>query len=169
MATLYEITKELKQVAQWIDDGEAVPDADQTGTMLATLDALGEVLHDKVENVAAIIRNTDVTIEAMKDAEATLKARRTTLERKRDWLNSYLLTGMQQAGIDKIECKFFRVALKTNPPKVVIDADAKLPFDYMRIPEMKPEPDKKKLLDDLKQGVVIDGARLEQSQRVEIK
>lgn len=169
MASLYEIAKEFQAVAQWIDDAEELPDADQTGTMAATLTALGEVLQDKAKNIAAIIRNTEVTIDAMKDAEGRLKARRATLERKRDWLNSYLLTGMQQAGIDKIECEYFRVALKNNPPKIVVDADASLPIEYVRIPEMKPEPDKKKLLEDMKQGVVIDGARLEYSQRVEIK
>lgn len=169
MATLYEIAKEFQAVAQWIDDAEELPDADKAGTVEATLTALGDVLHDKAQNIAAIIRNTEVTIDAMKDAESRLKERRNALERKRDWLNSYLLTGMQQAGIDKIECEYFRVALKNNPPKVVLSADAKLPIEYMRMPEIKPEPDKKAILDDLKQGVVIDGARLEYSQRVEIK
>jgi hypothetical protein len=51
----------------------------------------------------------------------------------------------------------------------VVDS-SKLPAEYWRLPPApEPQPDKKKIADDIKHGVVIEGVQLVKKPRLEIK
>jgi hypothetical protein len=77
---------------------------------------------------------------------------------------------MVNSGITKIECEYFKIAVRDSPPSVLITDPALIPAEYMKIPEPPaPSPDKKKIIDDLKQGVVIDGVQMQKTQYLQIR
>lgn len=77
---------------------------------------------------------------------------------------------MKACGISKIDSPYFSLAIRKNPVKVVIESPDLIPENFMRQPDPPPpEPDKKAIGDALKSGKSIPGARLEQSERLDIR
>jgi hypothetical protein len=133
-----------------------------------TLESLQYPLEQKATNVAMFARNLEATADAIKEAEGEMAKRRKALESRAASIRAYLLQNMQRAGISKIECPLFRLAVRDNPPSVVIDGD--VPAEFMRQPDPPPTvADKKAIGEALKAGREIPGAHLQRGQRLEIK
>lgn len=158
MAKLYELTTAYNQLEQMLDDPSA-----EDGQIAAYLDECGGALREKVTNIAMLIGNIESTAEAMEKAEKRIAERRKSIENRAKSIRHYVLRNMLAANITKIECELFKISVRTNPPAVIIDDEAAIPIAYLRQPEPPaPKPDKKAILADIKQGVVIDGVRVEQ-------
>lgn len=135
-----------------------------------TLESLSGDLEVKATNIAAFTRNLEATAGAIKEAEAAMSARRKAIEAKADRLRAYLLSGMQAAGVQKIQTPYFELSIKSNPPSVVINEPGLVPAEFMRQPEPPPPaPDKKAIADALKAGKDVPGAHLQRGQRLEIR
>ncbi|MDE2099146.1 MAG: siphovirus Gp157 family protein [Patescibacteria group bacterium] len=162
---LYEITGAYRQIESLMDDPE-IP-ADQ---MLEAIDKVDGELKSKATNIAMLVGNLEATAQAIKEAESRMAERRKAIENRVESIRSYVLRNMQAAGIQVIECDLFRISLRNNPPSCVIDDESKIPIEYLRQPKIPdPAPDKKKMLEDMKAGVIIDGAHMEQKQSLIIK
>jgi len=97
-----------------------------------------------------------------------MKDRAARVRRKADSVRAYLLLNMQAAQIMKIEAPEFTLAIRKNPPAVVVVGD--VPDEYLVKPEAPPPyPDKKRIAADLKDGKELAFARLEQGERLEIR
>jgi hypothetical protein len=165
MTSLYQLTNEY-QLAQ-IKLIES--DYDQQ-TIADTLESLSGDLEAKSVNVAMFIRNLEVTAEAIKQAEKDMADRRKAIERKTDAMKLYLKENMQRCGITKIESPYFALTLKKNPPSVVIDDAGAIPNELYVFPAApEPYPDKKAIAEQLKAGNVVNGAHLEQAERLDIR
>jgi len=120
--------------------------------------------------VAFFVRNLEATAAAIKQAEADMAARRKAMENRADGLKRYIFESMTVAGIEKIECPHFRLAIKNNPAAVEIFEPGLVPASFMRTPEPPPPaPDKTAIKEALKAGQDVPGARLTSGQRLEIK
>ena len=162
---LHEITGALIQLENMVDNPDI--DADR---LAEAFDEAGGELQLKASNIALLVQNLEATAEAIKAAEARMTERRKAIENRASSIKAYVLRCMQAAAITKIECPEFRISVKNNPGRIVIDDENAIPIAYLRQPEPPPPaPDKKAIMDDIKQGVIIDGCHLEQSQRLEIK
>lgn len=163
--TLYQISD------QYLQDVAKLNELDiDDQTFADTLESLSGELEVKTTNVAMFVRNLEASAEAIKQAEAAMTARRKAIENKAERIRQYLLDNMQRTGISKIECPYFKIALRDNPDSVVIDPLAVIPAEYLRQPEPPPPTaDKAALKAALKAGAVIQGVRLEKRQRLEIK
>lgn len=139
-------------------------------TFLDTLESLSGDLELKATNVAMFVKNLEANAEAIKQAEKAMAERRRAHESKADKIRQYLLDNMLKTGITKIDCPYFTLSVRKNPPAVeVLTADL-IPDDYYDIPEPPPPVlNKKRLAEDLKAGVVIQGARLTQGNSLQIK
>jgi hypothetical protein len=165
MSSLYELSNEY-QLAQ-IKLIES--DYDQQ-TIADTLEGLSGDLEAKSINVAMFIRNLEVTAEAIKQAEKEMAERRKAIENKAEAMKLYLKQNMQRCGITKIESPYFALTLRKNPPSVVIDDAGAIPNEFYVFPDPPaPYPDKKAISEQLKSGNVVNGAHLEQAERLEIK
>lgn len=165
MSSLYELSAEyqLAQIKLLESDFDEQTIAD-------TLEGLAGDLEAKATNVAMFIRNLEVLADAIKEAEKQMSDRRKSLEKKADAIKTYLKTNMQACGITKIESPYFALTLKKNPPAVVIDDAGQIPQNLYVYPEAPaPYPDKKAIAELLKSGEVINGAHLEQGERLDIK
>lgn len=165
MTALYEIAAEYRDAATKL----AELDLDAQ-TITDTLEGLSGDLETKAQNVAFFVRNLQSTAAAIKQAESDMAARRKAMENRADSLTRYLLESMTVAGIEKIECPHFRLAIKNNPAAVEIFEPGLVPASFMRTPEPPPpSPDKTAIKEALKAGQDVPGARLTSGQRLEIK
>ena len=161
MTTLYELTQDFKKAQielEELDDAQCAID---------TLEALKMPLEEKALNVAKVIRNMDGDIDAIKDAIKQMQARVKSLENKRDSVTRYLKDNMEAAGISKLSCPYFELAIVKNPAKVVILDDEAVPDEYKKVKEVV-TVDKTAIKQVLKDGE-LPFARLEQTTRLRIK
>lgn len=163
--TLYALTDEYRVLLDMANDPDADPESFD-----AALQAIEGELTDKAIAVASVARNleafSDQIDAAVKAMQARAKSARSHAFRVRD----YLLRNMEGAKISKIDSPYFQVAIRRNPPSVIIDEDADIPPDLCRVIPARVEPDKAKIKAALKSGEAVDGCRIEPgSNRIEIK
>lgn len=162
--SLYELSAQYRTALDTLTD---------TGldeqTIADTLEGLEGALEVKAQNVAMFVRNLESTAEAIKKAETEMASRRKALERRADSIKAYILENMQRAGITKIECPYFQLAIRKNPASVVIDDLDQIPAEFIRLPPPPPPaPDKKAIAEAIKGGANVPGVHLEQSERLHI-
>jgi hypothetical protein len=135
-----------------------------------TLEALEGDLQEKAVNVAAFTRNLDATASAVREAAKAMLARAERIEKRAESIRAYLLFNMQASGITKVESPWFTLAIRKNPPSVVVDDDAQIPPEFIvQPPPPAPRPDKAAIGRALKAGTVVPGCHLFQNERLEIK
>lgn len=132
-----------------------------------TLDSIKDAIDFKAENIGKLMKSLDANIEAIKAEEKRLADRRRALENRKQGLLQYLEDSLRFAGIDKIKTPLITVAFQKNPPKVEIDEDILLDETYLVY--SAPTPNKKLLMQELKNGVEIPGVRLIQTESLRVK
>ena len=165
MTALYQITAAYKHLEQ-LTDGDVTEEE-----FFKAVDMIDGELKEKVQHIGMFIGNLEATAKAIKEAEERMAARRKTIENRVKAIKNYILRNMQGADINKIECNgYFVISRAKNPPSVEIDNEAFIPIQYVRQQEPPPPaPDKKLMLEDMKMGVIIEGAHMEQGERLVIK
>jgi hypothetical protein len=135
-----------------------------------TLEGLTGDLKVKSQNVAFLVQNLESLSVQIKDAESKMSHRRKVIENRALSIRNYIKQCMDIAGVSKIECPEFALTIKKNPPSVEIVDESKISDVYKRTPP-PPEPvlDKKLILETLKGGHDVEGARLVQNTRLDIK
>ena len=162
---LYVLSDEYIAAAQTLADLDLDPQ-----TVADTLEGLAGEVEVKATNVAMFVRNLEASAEQIKAAEATMAARRKAIENRAESVRGYLKTQMERTGITKIECPYFKLAIRENPPSVVIDAASQIPAEFLRTPEPPPPAlDKKAIAAAIKAGREVPGAHIERATRLEIK
>lgn len=165
MKPLYEIVRHRAEFERLAESEDLPPEL-----IADTLESLDGELQDKATNVAAFTRNLESSAAAIREAGKAMLARADRLEKRADSIRQYLLLNMQVAGITKIECPWFTIAVRKNPPSVVIDDESALPPEYVvQPPPPAPRPDKAAIGRALKAGDAVPGAHLVQSERLEVK
>jgi hypothetical protein len=162
---LYELVRYQHELATLAESGD-IP-AEQIAD---TLEALEGDLQEKAVNVAAFTRNLDATASAVREAAKAMLARAERIEKRAESIRAYLLFNMQASGITKVESPWFTLAIRKNPPSVVVDDDAQIPPEFIvQPPPPAPRPDKAAIGRALKAGTVVPGCHLFQNERLEIK
>lgn len=77
---------------------------------------------------------------------------------------------MEACGFTRISCPWFTISLRKNPPRVDVYDEPSIPDAY-RVWSEPPPPtvDRRALLEALKAGQDVPGARITQDERVEIQ
>jgi hypothetical protein len=166
LPALYTLALEYRDAADTLADMEL-----DEQTVSDTLEAMVGTLEQKATNVAMFVRNVEALAEQIKAAEKQMSDRRKGLEARAARVREYLKTNMELAGISEISCQYFKLAIRKNPPSVIIDDADQLPLDYVVLPPIPaPMPDKRKILDAIKHGETVPGASLDESKtRLEIR
>ena len=165
MTSLYDIAAEYRQTADKLAD----LDLDEQ-TIADTLEGMSGALEVKAQNVVMFARNLEATATAIKEAETAMAARRKAIENRAAGLRRYALSAMQVAGVQSIECPYFKLSVRKNPPAVEVFDAAQIPAQFMRTPEPPPPaPDKKAITEAIKAGQEVPGARLVSGERLEVR
>ena len=165
MTSLYDIAAEYRQTADKLAD----LDLDEQ-TIDDTLEGMSGALEVKAQNVVMFARNLEATATAIKEAETAMASRRKAIEHRAAGLRRYALSAMQVAGVQSIECPYFKLSVRKNPPAVEVFDAAQIPAQFMRTPEPPPPaPDKKAITEAIKAGQEVPGARLVSGERLEVR
>lgn len=158
---LYELTQNYLNLLDLLEN----PDIPKEIVESALEEVEGN-FEDKAENIVKLIKSIEADIKAYKEEETRLSTRRKTLENKVKGLKEYLESSMIALDKKDIKGKIFTLAIKKNPPSVVIDDLNILPKEYKKIEEKE---DKEKIKEDIKKGIEVPGARVEQKESLRIR
>jgi hypothetical protein len=160
----FELAAQYRRLAELLaeqhDDPQLIAD---------TLDSLSGPLDERLENLAKMVRNVETATRGVEQTIAGLEARHASLSRASERGRKLIQELMHTAGRDKVTTALFSMALRKNPPAVVIDREQDLPPQYLQQQQPPPPvPDKKAIAAALKSGTPVPGAHTEQRLRLEI-
>ena len=168
MASLYDLTGDYAKFAEYMEQVELEPEMQEA--LEDALNNLGEDIEIKLENYAKIIKNFESDIAGLKAEEERLAKKRKAMENSIKNMKQRMTEAMVQTGKVDIKGELFKFKVQANPPAVVMDVNyiEDVPEKYLIAQD--PKIDKKKLAEDLKAGVELDGvAHLEASASVRIR
>lgn len=153
--TLYEIDE---AILACVDE--------ETGEVLDVekLERLGLMREQKISSLACWMKDLGAEIEALRNEEKNLKARREAKERKKESLKAYLAQFL--AG-EKYEDERCRVSFR-KVASVAIDNFDDIPAEYIRT-KVETSADKEALKKILKEGETVAGVHLEESLAMTVK
>lgn len=157
MATLYELTGQFLDIYNLELDDE---------TKLDTLDSIDwqTDYENKVENYIKVIKNTEADVEARKNGIERLTELNKADKRKNERMKEVLKESMALTGHERVDTTLFKVSFRKSEA-VEVD-DLLLPEAY-KVATYK--PDKKRLKEDLKNGLEILGAELVERKNLSIR
>lgn len=157
MATLYELTGQFLGIYNMELDDETKAD---------TLDSMdwNTDYENKVENYIKVIKNTEADMEARKNESDRLLELNKKDKRKIERMKEDLKNSMELTGHERVNTTLFKLSFKKS--KAVEVDDLLLPEAY-KVATYK--PDKKRLKEDLKNGLEILGAELVERKNLIIK
>lgn len=161
MMKLYELTGEYAQLLELLNDADADKEVLQN-----VLENVKGQIEEKAENIAKIIRCMESDIEAIKQEENRLQAKRQSLENKKTSIKNYLQQQLENAGMQKVKTPIFSIGIQNNPPSVNIIDENLIPDNFKII---KAEIDKKAIMQAIKEGKTVEGAELKQTQSLRIR
>ena len=128
----------------------------------------GEGFREYVTTCLDLSADLSMSVEAIETEIERLQMlkqeRKSRAQRLQDAVKGY----MEMVGTSEIVTDLYTVKVRRNPPKVEITDELVIHKEYKReVIEYK--VDKKAIAEALKAGVVVDGARLVQTNRLEVK
>jgi hypothetical protein len=161
---LYQINSEYEQILNQLYDDDGMINENA----MVQLEQNELVMEKKAIAIACYIKNMDAEREAIEQAKKAMAEREKRFKKRIEYLEDYLLSGMEKRGINHISCAYFDIKLKKCPPSVdIIDEDL-LPEEYKRV-KIETLPDKIKIKEEMQMGVVIPGASLKTGMRLDIR
>ena len=157
--TIYEINEQILNCID-LETGEII-DIDKLNELQLEKDA-------KIENVACWIKELKAEAEAIKAEKQTLAERQKVAENKAESLKKWLAYALQGEKFKTAKCSVsFR---KTESVEVTDEGLNNLMKEHDELLTYKaPEPNKKAIKDALKDGLSVQGVRLECNTSVIIK
>lgn len=157
MVTLYELTGQFLDIYNMDLDDE---------TKLDTLDSIDwqTDYEEKVENYIKVIKNTEADIEARKNEIKRLTELNRADERKNERMKENLKESMDLTGLDRVDTPLFKVSFRKSE---AVEVDETVLPEAYKVATWK--PDKKRLKEDLKNGLEIIGASLIERKNLSIR
>jgi hypothetical protein len=154
MTSLYELSTEYQSA---FNEMMALDMDEQT--IADTLEGLQGELEVKGRSVAAYFLNLQADVDAIKEAEGRMVARRKSLESKVTAMKDYLRDNMQKTGITEISCPEFCIKIGKPSKAVEITNELLIPEEYKKVVTTE-RISKTDISKALKAGNDIPGAQL---------
>lgn len=159
--TLFEMSSTAKQLYELLESG----DIDEQ-ILLDTMESIGASA--KLEDYVHVTKSFEAEI-AMYDAEIKrLTENKRILQNRIEYMKSKMIEFMQATGQKTANAGTFKLTMRENKSCEVENIDM-IPIEYMREIPAKLEPDKKAMLQAMKNGEKISGASLKTSYSVTAK
>ncbi len=166
--TLYDRFDEMATLVASLEalEGDDGP-PDVQGALEEDLRAAISGTREKTDRTNAVLSAFEAAEDHAAKEIARLSARQARLAKQRKRLEGYVIGALVAAGAKKFDGFTSTLAIRMNPPSVVIEGE--VPADYMRTPEPKPPvavPDKALIKLAITSGVPVAGSRLAQTIRL---
>lgn len=164
MATIYELSGDYLRLLEMAEDPEMDPVA-----FADTLEGLEGEIEIKAEGYAKVIKELDKDGAGLDNEIKRLQAKKTTIDNSIDRMKKALEQSMIITGKTKFKTELFSFGIQKNPPSVDLDEGhlELIPIEYL-IPQ-DPKPDKKRMLQELKEGKELSFAKLKQTESLRIR
>lgn len=157
--SLYDLTADWQQVYD-MEDLDAETWAD-------TLESIEGEIKDKAVNIGYVVKNLEADEVALSTEIKRLQDKKKAVVKKKQGLKDYLQSSMYAVGLRKIQSAPFNIRIQKNAKSLKIENEEQFMknelYDNYFIPQ-PPKLDKKQMLEDLKNGAVIEGVELQQSE-----
>ena len=165
MTALYALTSQYREAADKLSELDLDED-----TIRDTLESMSGPVQEKIIAVAMIARNKEADADAIEKAQAEMEKRKRALRSQADGMKQYAMNSMLATDQTKIECPYFRLTVRDNPPAVDVYELGIVPAQYMvQAPPPPPALDKRAIGEALKAGIDVPGCQLRKGKRLEIK
>ena len=169
MAKFYDVVNDYIERMEYLEQGINAETGEMSddGTQLAIwTEELAQDLKDKSANVIAVVRNQELTIEALDTEIERLKAMKDSIEKKLDKFKCYIKSAMVVNGIEKIETPIGNIKF-TKSTAVEIYDEKLIDKKFIKI-ETKEKISKTDIKNALKAGEEVQGARLVENKNLKI-
>lgn len=126
-------------------------------------------IEEKIENTAKVLKSLEADAATLDAEIQRLMKRKATLGNNVAKLKSGIESTMRTLNIDKVQGTLHTISFKKNPPKLNVIRESDIPYEFYNEPVVEPKLDRKKLLDAMKKGLVIDGVEVIQETSLTIK
>ena len=169
MAKFYDVVNDYIERMEYLEQGinsETGEMTDNSNQLAIWTDELTKDLKDKSANVIAVVRNQELTIEALDTEIERLKAMKDSIEKKLDKFKCYIKRAMVVNGIEKIETPIGNIKF-TKSTAVEIYDEKLIDKKFIKI-ETKEKISKTDIKNALKAGEEVQGARLVENKNLKI-
>ena len=156
--TLRELVGMIEGVLRAAQDEDIPEDA-----IADTLEGLDWNLTEKTDAIASYLRSCDEKASACREEAKRISARARMHENRKERLRAYAGFWLARLNHKSVETALNRLSLAKGQDKVVIDNEAELPEECIRI---KREPDRVFIKSELRAGKDVPGAHLEEGKPV---
>lgn len=149
--SLFEAERELLEAAIAAESGDEAA--------LAVLPEYLQYSLEKRDRVAMALRIFDQQADFCDEEIARIKERKERVQKAKKRLESHVIAVMRQLDIEKVEGKTSTLAIRANPPSVLIQDEEKIPQEYKFVKQTV-VIDKQGIGKALKAGADVPGADL---------
>lgn len=158
---LFELTENYVKFFTMLEEADEI-----TEELEEMANNLNIAIEEKSDNYVKMIKNLDADVEAYKNQEKIFNKKRKTAENKISWLKKNLQASMEQTGRKKVKTELFTISIQKNTPALDITSEDNIGDEYYKIERTL---NKKDLLKDIKEGLIIDGVGIKQSESLRIR
>lgn len=160
MTNMYLLTKAYEEVQSLAENGEDVTDT------LLSIEGDIEVKAENTNKVIKMFSYNNAAIDTeIKRLQEVKQHNENAIERLKTGIENMMIA----LGKREIKTPLFSAKWVKNPPAVVIDDESKVDARYLTIIPQTTKVNKNAIKDDLKNGIELPYARLEQKERLVLK
>jgi hypothetical protein len=157
---------ELGEAYQHVLDAAVQDDDDEPFS--PALRQIEDAIEVKAENLAKVIKTLEAEGTAIKKEVARLTARAAARQNKAEHLKDYLLAQLESVGLDSVKGALLSVGLQNSPLSCQITAEELVPEEFKSV-VTSIAIDRRAIIEQAKEGRVIDGVRIEQKRHLRIR
>lgn len=158
---LFELTENYVKFFTMLEEADEI-----TEELEEMANNLNIAIEEKSDNYAKMIKNLDADVEAYKNQEKIFNKKRKTAENKIAWLKKNLQASMEQTGRKRVETELFTISIQKNTPALDITSEDNIGDEYYKVERTL---NKRDLLNDIKEGLIIDGVGIKQTESLRIR
>ena len=158
---LFELTENYVKFFTMLEEADEI-----TEELEEMANNLNIAIEEKSDNYVKMIKNLDADVEAYKNQEKQFNKKRKTAENKISWLKKNLQSSMEQTGRKKVKTELFTISIQKNTPALDITSEDNIGDEYYKVERTL---NKRDLLNDIKEGLIIDGVGIKQSESLRIR
>ena len=158
---LFELTENYVKFFTMFEEADEI-----TEELEEMANNLNIAIEEKSDNYVKMIKNLDADVEAFKNVEKQFNKKRKTAENKIAWLKKNLQASMEQTGRKKVETELFTISIQKNTPSLDITSEENIGDEYYKVERTL---NKRDLLNDIKEGLIIDGVGIKQTESLRIR
>ena len=168
--SLYQLTHEHSLLLSQLYDHET---GEVNAEIEEKLSASSQSVDKKCLSVASYIQHLESEKAQLEFMKKQIKEREQAYDARIERMERYLKSSMEYSGIEKVECPYFTIRIKTNPYSTEILDESQIPKDlinYRVIEKVEAKPDKTRIKEQvLRTGVQVPGAYVAKKTQLKIE